>query len=102
MTTTDVYVVYLNRYKIIYDLGGWMVGLVGLLNGWVYVVVLTFTHRYNAVRGHSTGSNTLQRKVTSGQTKKRAVAKPRCTLLEYGQSKVKGRNEAQTSTTEAE
>ena len=32
----------------------------------------------------------------------RAVAKTRCTLLEYGQSKVKGRNESQTSTTEAE
>ena len=31
-----------------------------------------------------------------------AVAKTRCTLLEYGQSKVKGRNESQTSTTEAE
>ena len=31
-----------------------------------------------------------------------AVAKKRCTLLEYGQSKVKGRNESQTSTTEAE
>ena len=30
------------------------------------------------------------------------VAKTRCTLLEYGQSKVKGRNESQTSTTEAE
>ena len=34
--------------------------------------------------------------------KRRAVAKTRCTLLEYGQSKVKGRNESQTSTTEAE
>ena len=32
----------------------------------------------------------------------RAVAKTRCTLLEHGQSKVKGRNESQTSTTEAE
>ena len=32
----------------------------------------------------------------------RAVAKTRCTLLEYGQSKVQGRNESQTSTTEAE
>ena len=32
----------------------------------------------------------------------RAVAKTRCTLLEYGQSKVNGRNESQTSTTEAE
>ena len=32
----------------------------------------------------------------------RAVAKTRCTLLEYGQSKVKGRIESQTSTTEAE
>ena len=32
----------------------------------------------------------------------RAVAKTRCTLLEYGQSKVKGRKESQTSTTEAE
>ena len=31
-----------------------------------------------------------------------AVAKTRCTLLEYGQSKVKGRNKSQTSTTEAE
>ena len=65
MTTTDVYVVYLNRYNIIYKpgcyniiykLGSWMVGLVGFSNGWVYVV-LTSTHRYNAVRGHRTGSN---------------------------------------------
>ena len=59
MTTTDVYVVYLNRYKIIYryKLGGWMVGLFGLLNGWVYVVVvLTLTHRYNAVCVHTIGS----------------------------------------------
>ena len=32
----------------------------------------------------------------------RAVAKARCTLLEYGQSKVKGRNESQTNTAEAE
>ena len=39
-------------------MGCWMVGLVGLLNGWIYVVVvLTLTHRYNAVRCHRTGSN---------------------------------------------
>ena len=57
MTTADVYVVFLNRYKIIHKLGCWMVESVGLLNGWVHVV-LTLTHRYNnAVRGHRTRSN---------------------------------------------
>ena len=58
--TTDVHAVYLNRYKTIYKLSCWMVGLGGLLNGWVHVVVVvvTLTHRYNAVLGNRTGSNT--------------------------------------------
>ena len=32
----------------------------------VAVVVLTLTHRYNAVRGHSTGSNNSRAEITSG------------------------------------
>ena len=38
---------------------------------YIVVVVLTLTHRYlvNAVRGHKTGSNTLEWKITSARKK---------------------------------